>query len=225
MFNRFINLYKKRLRKKFLTKRKDLSPQSLKIKSSAIQKELEKFITKNETQRGKTKKAMSKIMFFAPIHNEVDLFPLVEKLLDEKSYEIYFPKVESISKTSIKKEIFPYKINSLNELKPGFKGILEPEIVKPIVETLAKPQAKLKKLSYNLPLDLVVVPGLAFASSKIRLGKIRLGYGGGFYDRYLKKFPPKFSIGVFFSLQKANFIPHHRNDIKINQVITENKIY
>ena len=56
----------------------------------------------------------------------------------------------------------------------------------------------------------------------------RLGYGGGFYDRYLAKLknPKKIlKIGVGFSIQKVSKIPTNQYDISLDNIITEKDIY
>ena len=71
--------------------------------------------------------------------------------------------------------------------------------------------------------DIVLVPLLAFDTKKNRLG-----YGKGFYDRYLrniKKIYPKIlSIGVAFSFQKHHNIPTTNKDFKLEYIITEKGI-
>ena len=55
----------------------------------------------------------------------------------------------------------------------------------------------------------------------------RLGYGGGYYDRYLSKIKhitKTIKIGVGFSFQKIKKIPINKHDIKLDCVITEKKI-
>ena len=52
----------------------------------------------------------------------------------------------------------------------------------------------------------------------------RIGYGGGFYDRYIKKIKKikkVLTIGVAFSYQKVKKIPIEKNDIKLDFIITE----
>ena len=56
----------------------------------------------------------------------------------------------------------------------------------------------------------------------------RLGYGGGFYDRYLAKKGNSrkiLKIGVGFSLQKVSKIPTNQHDVSLDNIITEKKIY
>ncbi len=85
-------------------------------------------------------------------------------------------------------------------------GILEP----------AKTQAKVP--------DVMIVPLLAFDKDKYRLG-----YGKGYYDRYLNKYLKQFknilSVGVAFSFQKHHKLPVNNNDVKLDFIITEKGIY
>ena len=68
--------------------------------------------------------------------------------------------------------------------------------------------------------NLMLVPLLAFDSNNNRLG-----YGGGFYDRFLNKFLriKKYitTIGVAFSFQKYNKLPVSNLDIKLDYILTE----
>jgi 5-formyltetrahydrofolate cyclo-ligase len=67
--------------------------------------------------------------------------------------------------------------------------------------------------------DVMLVPLLAFDSQNNRLG-----YGKGFYDKYLSKFLKKkkiTTIGVAFSFQKYNKLPISKFDIKLNYILTE----
>ena len=69
--------------------------------------------------------------------------------------------------------------------------------------------------------DILLVPLLAFDS---RL--YRIGYGGGYYDRYIKKIKQKkniTTIGLAYSFQKIKEVPINKHDIKLDFVIT-NKI-
>ena len=66
----------------------------------------------------------------------------------------------------------------------------------------------------------MLIPLLAFD-----LQNNRLGYGKGFYDRYLGKFLKNrkniTTIGVAFSFQKYNKLPVSRLDIKLDYILTE----
>mgnify|MGYP001160132121 FL=1 len=71
--------------------------------------------------------------------------------------------------------------------------------------------------------DIMLVPLLAYDNSKNRLG-----YGGGFYDRYLNKYLRKhdniLTIGIAFSFQKYHKIPELNHDVKLNYILTEKGI-
>ena len=59
--------------------------------------------------------------------------------------------------------------------------------------------------------------------------KNRLGYGGGFYDRYLNKYLKNnkniITIGIAFSFQKQNKLPTDKNDVKLNYILNEKGIF
>ena len=80
-----------------------------------------------------------------------------------------------------------------------------------------------EKTSIKIP-NLILVPILAFDKQKYRLG-----YGKGFYDRYLNKFLNKFkdilTVGVAFSFQKYHKLPRDKQDVKLNYILTEKGIF
>ena len=98
------------------------------------------------------------------------------------------------------------RIRSLTELKEGYKGIREPE---------GNTQSYVFTPE-NAAGSLFLMPGSVFDP----LGN-RLGYGGGFYDRYLAdKEPLRLrSIAVGFRCQQAEEVPVEATDIKPYQVI------
>ena len=72
--------------------------------------------------------------------------------------------------------------------------------------------------------NLMIVPILAFDKNKYRLG-----YGKGFYDRYLNKYSKKSSnittVGIAFSFQKHHKLPIDKHDVKLDYILTEEGIY
>ena len=79
------------------------------------------------------------------------------------------------------------------------------------------------KTKMNIP-NFILVPILVFDKHKYRLG-----YGRGFYDRYLNKYLKRFknivTVGVAFSFQKYHKLPRDKNDVKLNYILTEKGIY
>ena len=65
-------------------------------------------------------------------------------------------------------------------------------------------------------IQLALVPGLAFD----RQGW-RLGYGGGFFDRFLAGFAHGISLGVTYHALLLDSLPHHQHDIPVQYIVTE----
>jgi 5-formyltetrahydrofolate cyclo-ligase len=63
--------------------------------------------------------------------------------------------------------------------------------------------------------DLLLVPGLAFTSDGARLGR-----GGGFYDRFLARFPTVPRWGLCFPAQLLGALPTEDHDIRVHRVLT-----
>ena len=67
------------------------------------------------------------------------------------------------------------------------------------------------------PIDLVIVPGVGFDPQ----GR-RLGFGGGVYDRLLRRLrAPR--IGLFFDLQQLHRVPTNSRDASLDRILTESR--
>ena len=66
--------------------------------------------------------------------------------------------------------------------------------------------------------DLVIVPGIAFGRCMHRLG-----YGKGYYDKYLKR-TKAYRMGICFDFQIFNELPRHEDDVPMNEIVTEERI-
>jgi 5-formyltetrahydrofolate cyclo-ligase len=96
------------------------------------------------------------------------------------------------------------------ELSPGYKGIPEP------IPSLAE----LQRINPQ-SIDVAIIPGAVFD----RAG-YRLGYGGGYYDRFLvQKAPQAYRLGLAFSQQLVNRIPALAHDIPMDMLITEKDVF
>jgi 5-formyltetrahydrofolate cyclo-ligase len=90
-------------------------------------------------------------------------------------------------------------------------------VVVPIIER----ESRTLRLSYLRDQSvLVVVPMLAFD----RNGH-RLGYGAGYYDRFLSAHPHMRKIGIAFSCLEVPKIPGDENDVAMDLIVTENGIF
>ncbi|ABB13654.1 5-formyltetrahydrofolate cyclo-ligase [Carboxydothermus hydrogenoformans] len=105
------------------------------------------------------------------------------------------------------KKLLPVYLRDFGDLVEGTYGILEP---KEEARTIAEPEV----------IDLVLVPGVAFD-----LKGNRLGYGAGFYDRFLPNLQPAVKkVALAFELQIVPKIPTGPHDIPMDYIITEERI-
>lgn len=144
------------------------------------------------------------ILMYYPYNNEAETFELFEKALADGK-RVAFPKTELIDGHA---DLEFYEINSLEQFENGYKGIMEPDY------------KKFSLTKFEGEADLCIAPGVAFDKKGARIG-----YGKGFYDRYLGKHKCKFVIGIGFELQISEEIPLETDDIKMNVVVTEKNIY
>ena len=100
-----------------------------------------------------------------------------------------------------------HKVSDISELTKGYFGLREPDPALPII----------KKEDTGKD-TLCLVPALAFD----RRG-YRLGYGGGYYDRFLSGFSGK-TAGITFNGCLTDFIPADAHDIKTDYIITESQV-
>ena len=68
-------------------------------------------------------------------------------------------------------------------------------------------------------IDAVVVPGLAFDATGFRLG-----YGGGYYDRFLARCPRALRIGLAFEAQMVDSVRPHGRDEPLHHIVTERRV-
>ena len=146
-------------------------------------------------------KNAKRIMCFVSNGSEVDTHPLIDRaILDGKSIVVPI----TVSKT---KELLVSDLFSLSELEVGFYNI---EIPKEEFLRLVDPET----------IDLILVPGVALAKNGYRVG-----YGGGYYDRFLAKLDssvPKIALG--FDLQVVDEVPTEHFDIPVDLILTEKGI-
>lgn len=96
------------------------------------------------------------------------------------------------------------------DLAPGFKGILEPI-----------PELRCHCTVDAEDIDIAVIPGVAFDQSGGRIG-----YGGGYYDRFLQNDAPQaLRVGLAYKLQMVPKIPMEQYDIFMDYIICEDSAY
>lgn len=136
----------------------------------------------------------ARIMAFAGIRNEVDLLPLLEQWRQE-GRTILLPRVEENGRM----EAVQWK--GWEHIKPGPFGIREP-----VGEPFDPAQ-----------IDVVLSPGLVFDYRGYRLG-----YGKGYYDRFLPRLRPHaFICGVCYEFQVVENVHPHAGDIPVHWIVTD----
>jgi len=119
----------------------------------------------------------------------------------EMGKKVAVPKIEN-------QEMKFYEIRSLEDLKPGILGILEP-----FVTVEAIPSTRM--------VSLFIVPGLAFD-----IQRNRIGYGKGYYDRYFVKQEgkPIYKLALAFDFQIFDQLPVEEYDRKVDEIITPTRV-
>lgn len=176
--------HKKALREEMLIKRAKLNPTNKKEYDLWICQELEELI------EAKNYKA---IHAYLPMGKEIDIAPLLEKLL-AKGITIITPK------TLPKRKLENRVLTSLSEIEKGVFGTTHPSNAK----------------EYKGTFDLIIIPGLAFDENNYRLG-----YGGGYYDNFLVNHPKAFKLGIFYPEQKVDKVPIEEHDIQLDKILTK----
>ena len=133
---------------------------------------------------------------YYPINNEFNCCEALKKLK-------YLGNKISLPVIKKKKQMDFYEWSFHEPLTVGQMGVPEPY--------------ERKKVSP----DVLLVPLVAFDEYKFRLG-----YGGGFYDRYINKiskFKKILTIGIAFSFQQVSKLPSNNYDKKLDYILTEKK--
>ncbi|HWO96036.1 MAG TPA: 5-formyltetrahydrofolate cyclo-ligase [Bacillus sp. (in: firmicutes)] len=130
---------------------------------------------------------------------EVSTIPIIERAW-ASGKKVVIPKCNSQDYT-----MEFYCITSFSQLETVYFGLKEP-IVEQTIHY--KPEE----------IDLMIVPGVVFSGSGYRIG-----YGGGYYDRYLAHFQGA-KISLAFTVQLQKEIPVESHDIPVEAVITNEGI-
>lgn len=128
---------------------------------------------------------------YLPYNQEVRTIPMLEQALAEGK-RVAVPKVYG-------DEMRFLYIDDLSRVEKGYAGIPEPIDDEPVAED---------------PTALVLMPGLAFD----RMGR-RIGYGGGFYDKFLSAEPDHPTLALCYGFQMLDELPTEEFDIPVDCVL------
>jgi len=132
---------------------------------------------------------------YYPIGSEVLTQDIMQDAISQGK-EICLPKV-------IGNDLIFKKIDDLSNLEKGNFDIMEPKDNCPVLEKL----------------DVILVPTVAISRSGFRLG-----YGYGYYDRFLAE-KNLVTIALTYTKQIVKLIPHSDTDIKIDWIVTEDEFF
>lgn len=138
------------------------------------------------------------ILFYVSYRSEANTLDLLKEALQE-GRNVAVPKV-------VENEMVFYRIMDFSQLVEGYRGILEPDTEKtvPITEVTSA---------------LLFVPGCAFDKNGGRMG-----YGGGFYDRFMERYPEVKRVALCYEEQLVEKVPRERHDKRVDVIITEVQI-
>lgn len=175
--------------------KKSIRKQVLQIRKNMDRDEVNKLskIICNNVSRLEKFVSADKICLYMPINNEVDTKYLMD-ICFSMGKEVYLPKVLGDNM-----EFYQYNLNT--KLVEGAYNILEPDNKK-----ILQPDNK----------TLVVMPGAVFSEDCNRIG-----YGGGYYDRYLEKYTDCYKVAICYKFQILDKIPSDEHDIKPDIIICE----
>jgi 5-formyltetrahydrofolate cyclo-ligase len=136
------------------------------------------------------------IFVYVSFEGEVDTHRIIKYALNHNK-RICVPKI-----ISIKEGFRAVEIKSFEELEEGAYNILEPESFENEVN--------------EKDIDLILMPGVAFDKNGGRVG-----YGGAFYDRFLKNVRENaLKIALAYDFQIFDEVPMEEHDIRIDGIIT-----
>lgn len=162
----------------------------------------EKIIAHKEFQKA------DKILLFASFKSEVDTTEIFEAVQRFRK-DVYYPKVQE-------NEMKFYRVQTESELVEGYRGIREPEVHLEN-QLQINPNEKI----------LILMPGAVFDEAGNRIG-----YGGGYYDKYLESLKEivqeenicKMALAFECQIVAMGQIKREPHDIRTNYIVTENRI-
>ena len=138
-------------------------------------------------------KNAQKIGLYYPIGSEVFTQDIIQELLSQ-SKEVFLPKV-------VEKNLEFRKIKDFSSLETGSFDILEPK----------------DDCEVDNNLDVIIVPTVGISQTGVRLG-----YGHGFYDRFLAEHKT-ITISLTLEKQIIKNIPKSPHDVTMNWIVTEER--
>lgn len=207
---------KKRIRKEAIGRRRRLSDEQ--------RTRADRFLTETLLALIERKKP-EKVLLYASTKEEAGTDGIA-RALSERGIGLYYPKVCG-------SEMIFYRVRELSELREGYRGIREPigysEAYRGIREpsgyseayregSAASAASSVCRDSEEVPArhqEIVIVPGCAFTER----GQ-RIGYGGGYYDRFLSTNGGLYRVGICYDVQLYDELPAEAHDVILDEIIS-----
>ena len=138
------------------------------------------------------------LMLYASTAEEIDLYPLMEQVLLQ-GRRIALPEI--VGRGVMQARELP----AMDALIAGAFGILTPD---PARGACIAPEE----------IDVIIVPGAAFAPDGGRLG-----LGGGYYDRFLPQAVRAMRVALAFDVQVVPYVPMGAQDVHVDAILTERR--
>ena len=139
------------------------------------------------------------VMIFMSISHEPDTGEIIRHAF-KAGKTVAIPNCEG-------SELVFYRIESTDDVKPGRFSVPEP------IHNDDMHRVRVTDKT------LIILPGLAFDKKGFRLG-----YGAGFYDRYLEDDAYRNNLMIAFSFQEVDRVPTHPGDVPVNWIVTDKGI-
>ena len=182
---------KNRLRAEYKIKREKMLPEEKALFDSKI---CERFISLASFRFADT------LLMYHPLKGEVNVNPIAEEAL-KLGKKVAYPKCNTLTS-----DMDFYFIESLNELESGAYGIYEP--------SKNNPKYDIKDRNAHTG-TIRLIPALLYDKSGYRIG-----YGKGFYDRYLAHFKGT-KAGIVYSDFIIDELPRGRFDLAVDYILSE----
>ncbi|MDR2686695.1 MAG: 5-formyltetrahydrofolate cyclo-ligase [Oscillospiraceae bacterium] len=140
------------------------------------------------------------VLAYCPIGSEPDIKPALEEAL-RQGKRVFLPRCNPVTR-----EMAFHRIASFEGLNPGAHGIPEP----------GESNCALRIANGALCL----VPAVAFDKAGFRLG-----YGGGYYDRFLARRRGLRTLGICYEILLRGCLPKSATDIPVERVLTEGEAH
>ena len=150
------------------------------------------------------------IFIYADYNREVPTSTIIADAL-KSGKKVALPKVynQDLAKEEIDRNYMKFHyITSMEDLEQGYNGIREPKEDLPVAD-------------YDTEGSVMIMPLMAFDAKRNRVG-----YGAGFYDRYLNSHKVAYKIGIAYDEQKVDNIDDSTEyDVRPDVIVTQKAIY